>query len=268
MTDIDAELLALEISQELLPPPSLYEQIHKDLIAIRTAYPAMAPIHHQPLWIPGELIGQLTAEAMAQVKTGEYHGLDVVIAEYGPIEIIPSNDASLADLNYVTFKFSRRCNPECLTRPISAADGVFYAHSKWLSGDGNKIKVVDDQYTFSLGWGYCKTVCTYHHYWTISMIDGLASLVDEHGDQLIGDLNITNEGPATVGKSTQLIAKVGAYSHPNVTYVWGFGDGTSIVDGEAKITHIYSAVGEYTVVVTASSFGHIVQETTTIIVTS
>ena len=268
MTDVDAELLALEISRELVPPPSLYEQIHNDLIAIRAAYPAMSLIHHRPLWIPGELMGQLTAEAMAQFKVGEYHGLDTLSAQYGPIEIIPSDSASLAALNFVTFKFSRWYNPECLTRPISAAEGVWYAHSKWISGEGNRIEVSESQYTFSLDWGNCKEVCTYHHYWIFSVIDGLASLVDEHGDPLIGDLSVANDDPTTVGSATRLISEVGAYSHPEVTYTWNFGDGTPVLNGGAEITHVYPAIGEYTAVVTASSFGHTVTAATIIIVTS
>jgi hypothetical protein len=70
--DTDAELLAMEISKALLPPPALYERIHRDLGVTRQAYPAMAEIHHRGRWVPGQLTGRLTAEAMAQFEQGEY----------------------------------------------------------------------------------------------------------------------------------------------------------------------------------------------------
>jgi hypothetical protein len=266
--DIDAELLALEISRQLLPPSSLYEQIHSDLTSIRAAYPAIASIHHQPLWIPGELVGKLTAEAMAQFKKGDYHGLDALSAQYGPIKIIPLDNDPKDTLNFVTFKFSRWCNPECLTRLISAADGVWYAHSKWISDEGNRIEVSDSQYTFSVGWGNCSLVCSYRHYWVFSVVDGLAQLVTEHGDPLLGDLSVASDSPTTVGGATKLMVKAGGNSHPDVSCAWDFGDGTPVQDGGAEITHTYPAMGEYTAIVTASSFGHIATAATTVTVTS
>lgn len=67
--DPEAEILAMEVSGKLLPPPSLYEQIRSDLAAIRQAYPAMASIRHRPRWQLGVLILVLAAKALEQRRS-------------------------------------------------------------------------------------------------------------------------------------------------------------------------------------------------------
>jgi len=78
----DAEILALQISGELLAPPLLYERISNELAVIRQFYPGMELIHVLPPWKPGELIVGLTDEAWEEFTNGEYHGLDSLNALY------------------------------------------------------------------------------------------------------------------------------------------------------------------------------------------
>jgi hypothetical protein len=149
-TDPDAEYLALEVSGAALPPPELYEQIRRDLTAIRQTYPAMAAIHHRPRWELGQLLGQLTAEAMSQFENGEYHGLDALTAEYGPVEITPYARLSMKDLNFVSFQFEHRYNPRYLAPLVAAADGVKSASPNAIGGDGDDIKISGSNYILVL----------------------------------------------------------------------------------------------------------------------
>ena len=262
-TDPDAELLAMEISGAALPPPELYEQIYHDLTTIRQTYPAMAIIHHRPRWTTGELLGQLTAEAMTQFEKGEYHGLDTLTAEYGPVKIIPFARLSMSDLNFVQLRFERRYNPEKLAPLYTAADGVESAGPNWVGGDGDNIEVSESGYIFSVGWGDCPSGCIHRHYWVFTVVDSAVTLVNEHGNPLITGLNAGNDGPTVVGDSTKLRASVTSMSY-RADYTWDFGDGTF---GEgATVNHTYPAVGNYAAVVTANSFGSTVRATTTVIV--
>ena len=110
----DAELLAMEMSGEVLPPPARFEQIQHDLAAIRQAYPEMSSVHRRPRWIPGELLCEFTDTAMAELKADEYRGLNKIIAEYGPVEIAPMELRSMPDKNLVVLRFKKRLNPEYL----------------------------------------------------------------------------------------------------------------------------------------------------------
>ena len=68
-------------------------------------------------------------------------------------------------------------------------------------------------------------------------------------DVPIGGLAVENDSPTALGSATTLSATTA--SGTNVSYLWALGDGTSGV-GPA-VTHVYGAVGSYTVVVTATN---------------
>jgi len=174
----EAALLALQLSGALLPPPFLYEQIRSDLAAIRQAYPAMTSIHPRPPWMPGEFLVGLTAEAWEQFISGEYHGLDDLNAQYGPVEMIPGV------LNWLKLQFEQQYNPEYLAPLYAAADGVEYAEPNYIIGDGNNIQVALPYYTFRMGWGDCMAGCIHRHYWVYYVDGGSATLVNEYGDPL------------------------------------------------------------------------------------
>jgi len=177
--DSDVLVLALEISGELLPPPSLYERIHSDLIAIRNAYPETNEVHYYPSWEIGEIFADLTPEAMEQFKMGEYHGLDALNAVYG-LPQITALEGSLC------LQFSRPYNPAVLADLYSKADGVIRAYPDRIIriGVSSDIRVALPHYTLTLGWGDCPAGCIYKHYWLFSVTDGSVTLIDEGGDQL------------------------------------------------------------------------------------
>ncbi|MCX6355179.1 MAG: hypothetical protein NTZ78_09795 [Candidatus Aureabacteria bacterium] len=178
-TDSEAVVLALETSGALLPPPDLYEQIHTDLIAIRQAYPEMDEVRHFPEWKPGELVAQLTPEAMEQFKKDEYHGMDSLNAEYGPVQM------SVLSRDSLLLGFPLPYNPGRIAALYSTADGVREATPNWTIGDGSHISVELPRYTFTSAWGDCPSGCIYKHYWLFSVTDGSVALIQEWGDRLV-----------------------------------------------------------------------------------
>lgn len=177
--DQEAAILALETSGELLPPEDLYNQIHADLAAIRLAYPDMNMVTHMPPWTPGELEVTLTPEAMDQYKKGEYHGLDALNAEYGPVDI-DAYDTCLV------LRFTQPYHPSVLAVHYGKADGVSRVGPVYTIGDGSHITVSLPHYGFSFGWGDCPAGCIYRHYWDYTVVDGSVTLVKEGGDLLPG----------------------------------------------------------------------------------
>jgi uncharacterized repeat protein (TIGR01451 family) len=79
----------------------------------------------------------------------------------------------------------------------------------------------------------------------------------------ITGLDAQNDSPTPLDEPTTLTATVDAGS--NITYAWAFGDGHT---GRGPvITHLYSAVGTYTAVVTASNAVDVITATTMVTIT-
>lgn len=183
--DTDAELLALALSHELLPPPNLYEQIHEDLTAIRRDYPIVEAIHHHPHWAPGELIIGMEGEAWSQFLDGTYHGFDDLNARYGPVRV----SRIFHFISAFVVEFPMRYNPGYLAVLYESPEGVRYAEPNFSIGDGPNIEADPPLYTFEYGWGDCPAGCTGRHIWEFSVVDGVATLVDESGPPLPIDLS-------------------------------------------------------------------------------
>ena len=74
-----------------------------------------------PRYVPGELGVTLTPEAADQFLRGEYHGLDALNAQYGPVQIRALYGGSLE------LRFSNPDDPIRLAPLYSAAQGVAFA---------------------------------------------------------------------------------------------------------------------------------------------
>jgi Ca2+-binding RTX toxin-like protein len=190
----DAELMAMELSGEVLPPADLYRQIFEDLEAIRQAHPAMTAITHRPRWVPGELVIGLTDEGMKQYRNGQHQGLNSLNDQYGIAEIEERSGPSLR------LRFQQAYNPEYLASLYEAVEGVGYAEPSWPIGDGDDIKVSASGYTFSRGWGDCLCGCIYRHYWDFSINGGSVVLSREGGDPLAMPATV----PVTYGRGVLL----------------------------------------------------------------
>jgi hypothetical protein len=152
-------------------------QIGAELAAIRQYDGYFASIHVLPDWQPGELVVALTPDAWVLFLAGQYHGLDALNAQYGPVQV------EIYGAFALHLTFSRAYHPVLLGGIYSAADGVQYAEPRILYGDGNDIVAPAlGSYTFKHGWGDCIAGCAFRHYWDFTVTDGVAQLVSEHGD--------------------------------------------------------------------------------------
>jgi hypothetical protein len=77
-------------------------------------------------------------------------------------------------------------------------------------------------------------------------------------DSAIVGLTAANDGPTTLGQRTHLYTTVGSGSVS--TYTWDFGDGTG--GNDAEVSHMYTSVGTYTAVVTATNSTGLLTATT------
>ena len=78
-------------------------------------------------------------------------------------------------------------------------------------------------------------------------------------DEPIEGLSISHSGPTTLGSATALTASIAAGT--GVSYLWSLGDGSTSTS--QTLVHAYTAVGDYTVVLTATnSWGSLVMYAT------
>ena len=82
-------------------------------------------------------------------------------------------------------------------------------------------------------------------------------------DTSISNLSASNSSPTTFGNATTLTATA---TGSNISYAWALGDGATASD--STTSHIYSAVGVYTAVVTATNGFGSVTATTRVTITN
>lgn len=176
----DATVLGLELSGELVAPADVVSQIAQDLAIVRGAYPVVAAITVLRDWMPGALLVGLTDPAWAQYLAGTFTALDAVNDQYGMTIIgqIPS---------IKTLKLaSQECsNPTVMVDAYWARPEVMYVEPNYNLNDGDDITCTAlGWYTFKHGWGDCAVGCAFSHYWHFRVIDNVATLVSESGDEV------------------------------------------------------------------------------------
>jgi len=187
----NGELLALEISGQLLAPSELVHRISKDLALIRGRFPYMRDIGVRPDWFPGQIVVQLTQEAWDAFHRGEYEGIDGLNDQYGPVEV---SVASGAD-RWLLLVFSKAYNSALLSDIYIQAPGVMNAHSAGYRGDGNDITSTEPgTYTFRRAWGDCPLGCGFSHYWVFAVDRCEVHLTDEYGVPLPMGVDPQNAG--------------------------------------------------------------------------
>ena len=173
----DAELLALEISGELLPPPAMVDQIEQDLASIYAVEPYLAKLDNRAPWVPGQIIVKITDDALVEYLAGEYHDLDALNATYGLVE-----DRVLFN-SWLILKFADPYHPHVLGDVYAAVESVINVEANGIVGDGDDIIATEvGRYTFKHGWGDCPAGCIKEHFWVYTVEGGLAQLVNEYGD--------------------------------------------------------------------------------------
>ena len=80
-------------------------------------------------------------------------------------------------------------NIHALCNKFKPIDGVIYAESDGVIGDGNNITASIEtngiKYIFSYGWGDCPAGCISRHYWEFKVkFDGIVQFINSYGDPL------------------------------------------------------------------------------------
>jgi hypothetical protein len=185
----DAELLALEITGELLPPADLVEQVEADLEAVRMHNPYFAPFHVFPDWVPGWLLVDLTPEAWESFQAGEYHGWD----ELNELYDVEVTSESYPYTRTVRLAFTRPYHPDALAAIYHGTPGIEAAYSATQSDGAYDIfadvpapGVYTGVYSFEESWIECGPGgCFFrHHTWAFQVNADGVTLIDESGPPL------------------------------------------------------------------------------------
>ena len=139
------------------------------------------------------------------------------------------------------------------TLSATVASGTNIAYH-WELGDG--AFSVGQTLTHTYGaMGTYTVVLTATNSMGTQTVTGTVTIVDK----FIEGLTISHSGPTALGSATAFTASIAAGT--NVTYLWELGDGSTSTS--QNLAHTYTAVGDYTVALTATnSWGSLVRQDT------
>jgi hypothetical protein len=164
----EAELIALYLSEELIAPNSLYNQVLKNLAAIRSTFgDDFEPINHisfTPPWIAGCLIIRFDDTTAQKIANDEYHAWDELNEKY---QVTDTTDIS--PLGTIALYFEGRLHPWRLAELYVNLPGVVYTELNYRIGDFPNIyprqTITGITYLFRNAWGDCPDGCIENEYW-------------------------------------------------------------------------------------------------------
>ncbi|WP_437663412.1 hypothetical protein [Sorangium sp. So ce1182] len=163
--DKEAEVLAIETTNELVAPERIYQRARRDLAAIRAAHPAVRDLRAAPDWA-NNLLVRLNGGARASVNNNAVACLNRV---YNASAMRPIGDI-LREV--VVIEFKGRYNIPVLAREYARQPGVIRANPDSTVGDGDDVclSIAGDRYhyIFKDGAGDCPAGCTSATYWGFS----------------------------------------------------------------------------------------------------
>ncbi|MEM7160555.1 MAG: hypothetical protein AAF799_47400 [Myxococcota bacterium] len=172
--DEEAELLAIEASEEIVAPTELYERALADLALIRADAPELSTIQARPRWRPDELRVSLDRDSDAALMAGTYRDWDCVNEHYGVVEVIAEGFFFSHVLH-----FEGRFNIPLVQPDYMAVETVTSTESAITGGDGPDVCMSIDgdlhTYIFDDARGDCPAGCTEHAY-TGYTVDGRGTL--------------------------------------------------------------------------------------------
>ena len=267
----EAELLALELSGEILPPVDLTNKIHEDLELIREIYPPMSSISARPNWVVGEVLVGLTDDAVNDFRNGEYDAWDPLFVDLGT----PDISTTLLRFGTVRLSFDQPYHPDVLAQRFANVNGIDYAQSNGIIGGGNDVEANPPLYTFYERFGDCPAGCIHEESWLFDVsndmvIPVVGSSLDEcdfnsrngcnHEDlnntdglYSVGDLSagvpvdstnfifdLTGDSMVGVADLTQWLSKAASFNGYNTPYRRGdtnFDMDVDITDFHALVTN-------------------------------
>lgn len=170
--EVEAQILAIEASGNILAPPALTERIANELGDIRLAFPNIEGIRARPRWEPTSLLVAFDPPVREQVVARNYGHWDAANRNYEVREIdtrmLQSGDSGIAIL-----RFSRAINAPKVASEYAMLPGVSYAEPDGLAGDGPDICLAQRGtthfYVFDQASGDCPAGCLEHKYWVFKV---------------------------------------------------------------------------------------------------
>ncbi len=157
--NLEAEMLAMDISGELRAPDAEYERILRDLALIRTAYPELETVIDDTDYLPNQLlVGLVDGQPL-----DDYYAL---------------NECYQLESEEIHYSFRLLTFCDSLNAPVLAAiyavlPAVSWADPNHLIGidDYITIDVIGSTYRYSIddGFGDCFDGCDCHRFWVIDV---------------------------------------------------------------------------------------------------
>ena len=172
----EAELVALCLSGELVAPNGLYEQVRRDLAAIRATFgdtfELINQIRFSPPWVPGNLMLGFDETAFQLLRDGQYHAWDDLNQQY---EVTDMDTVPFTSGGVVLLIFQRRLHPWRLAKLYEDLPGVWTVSPNHIIGDWSNVYARQTwegmTYLFRRGWGDCPSGCIYSEYWYFRVDD-------------------------------------------------------------------------------------------------
>jgi hypothetical protein len=176
-----AVILALELSPDLLPPLDLVTALRADLTAINTYDEFFGQFRAVPRFAPGFIYVRLTDSAWSDYLAGQYHGLDALNQQYGPVQVVV-----LSLIKSFSLRFDQPYNPPALASLYAGAMGVQSTTPSGIPGDPSTdiACAALGRYLYTLGWDDCASGCLHHHYWDFQVTGATVTLLQSRGDDL------------------------------------------------------------------------------------
>ncbi|CAG7829245.1 unnamed protein product [Allacma fusca] len=157
----EAELMAMEATDSVLPNRQLTTKIRLDMEAIRAQFPIVRNITHRKKWAPGKLRFQsISPDDLRRINE----------TEYGPIKIRHLNIRYRAvenTLNITYLNFPKLYNPLVLGPALLEMLGIESepVMSIFRDGDDTIFNAETSNYIFVKGSGKCFISCEQKHFW-------------------------------------------------------------------------------------------------------
>jgi hypothetical protein len=175
--DAEAEWAALWLSEALVAPESLYQQVHSDLARVRAAYgdsiSQLRTIFFGPQPRYTGIDVSLTDSAYAAYLLGDYHSWDSLNQYFGLVQ------TQILDLRpygiWFFLSFRNRVNGDSLAGYYAHLPGVRRAEADGFGGDFSNVypwRVGDQRtYLWRYGYGDCPAGCIDGQFWYFRVND-------------------------------------------------------------------------------------------------
>ena len=170
----EAQIIAVESTDSLLPDPKLTDKIQADVALIRQQYDSVKNVRNQGRKLLGKVsVSNYTPKVLEKINK----------SQFGPASLQSADDK---DNRATVIEFSKPYNPDVLSSELRklgvTADPIW--RSNGLDFGDIEYKSETDEYEFRQGLENCKPNCTENHFWVFHITNGKAEITGEHATDI------------------------------------------------------------------------------------